>query len=82
MFTAATLPKSIFGFDVCCLFDINEGGIVNNTLRPQVPERCESEWRKLMEQCWSFDPGVRPSFTEIVDRLRSMTVALQPKRRT
>ncbi|KAF3585451.1 hypothetical protein F2Q69_00025841 [Brassica cretica] len=58
------------------------GGIVNNTLRPQVPERCESEWRKLMEQCWSFDPGVRPSFTEIVDRLRSMTVALQPKRRT
>ena len=58
------------------------GGIVNNTLRPQVPERCETEWRKLMEQCWSFDPGVRPSFTEIVDRLRSMTVALQPKRRT
>ncbi|VVA89986.1 unnamed protein product [Arabis nemorensis] len=58
------------------------GGIVNNTLRPTVPERCETEWRKLMEQCWSFDPGVRPSFTEIVDRLRSMTVALQPKRRT
>ncbi|CAH8287100.1 unnamed protein product [Eruca vesicaria subsp. sativa] len=58
------------------------GGIVNNTLRPQVPERCEAEWRKLMEQCWSFDPGVRPSFTEIVDRLRSMIVALQPKRRT
>ncbi|CAA0164976.1 unnamed protein product [Arabidopsis thaliana] len=58
------------------------GGIVNNTLRPPVPERCEAEWRKLMEQCWSFDPGVRPSFTEIVERLRSMTVALQPKRRT
>ncbi|CAA7054060.1 unnamed protein product [Microthlaspi erraticum] len=58
------------------------GGIVNNTLRPPVPERCETEWRKLMEQCWSFDPGVRPSFTEIVDRLRSMTVALQPKRQT
>ncbi|KAL1188780.1 Serine/threonine-protein kinase EDR1 [Cardamine amara subsp. amara] len=58
------------------------GGIVNNTLRPPVPERCEAEWRKLMEQCWSFDPGVRPSFTEIVDRLRSMTVALQHKRRT
>ncbi|XP_010475135.1 PREDICTED: uncharacterized protein LOC104754612 [Camelina sativa] len=58
------------------------GGIVNNTLRPPVPERCEAEWRKLMEQCWSFDPGVRPSFTEIVDRLRTMTVALQAKRRT
>ncbi|ESQ36453.1 hypothetical protein EUTSA_v10006649mg [Eutrema salsugineum] len=58
------------------------GGIVNNTLRPPIPERCEAEWRKLMEQCWSFHPGVRPSFTEIADRLRSMTVALQPKRRT
>ncbi|EOA36546.1 hypothetical protein CARUB_v10011648mg [Capsella rubella] len=58
------------------------GGIVNNTLRPPVPERCEAEWRKLMEQCWSFDPGVRPSFTEIVNRLRSMTVTLQAKRRT
>ncbi|CAN8306243.1 unnamed protein product [Cochlearia groenlandica] len=58
------------------------GGIVNNTLRPPVPEKCEAEWKKLMEQCWSFDPSVRPMFTEIVDRLRSMTVALQPKRRT
>ncbi|CAN8311244.1 unnamed protein product [Cochlearia groenlandica] len=58
------------------------GGIVNDTLRPSIPERCEAEWKKLMEQCWSFDPRVRPSFTEIVARLRSMTVALQPKRRT
>ncbi|XP_010542980.1 PREDICTED: serine/threonine-protein kinase phg2-like isoform X2 [Tarenaya hassleriana] len=57
------------------------GGILNNTLRPPVPEKCDEEWRKLMEQCWSFDPSERPPFTEIVDRLRSMSVALQPKRR-
>lgn len=57
------------------------GGIVNNTLRPPVPERCDSEWRKLMEECWSFEPTARPSFTEIVNRLRSMSAALQPKRR-
>ncbi|XP_010522429.1 PREDICTED: serine/threonine-protein kinase phg2 isoform X2 [Tarenaya hassleriana] len=57
------------------------GGIVNNTLRPPVPEKCEKEWRKLMEQCWSFDPSDRPSFTDIVDRLRSMSAALLPKRR-
>lgn len=55
------------------------GGIVKNTLRPPVPEWCDPEWRKLMEQCWSADPGVRPSFTEITNRLRSMSVALQTK---
>ncbi|XVF38063.1 hypothetical protein REPUB_Repub20aG0065500 [Reevesia pubescens] len=55
------------------------GGIVNNTLRPPIPERCDPEWRKLMEECWSFDPVTRPSFTEITNRLRLMSAALQPK---
>ncbi|VVB07303.1 unnamed protein product [Arabis nemorensis] len=55
------------------------GGIVSNTLRPSVPEKCDDMWRNLMEQCWSFDPAIRPSFTEIVDRLRLMSAALQPK---
>ncbi|XP_072977341.1 uncharacterized protein [Typha angustifolia] len=58
------------------------GGILNNTLRPPIPERCDSGWRKLMEQCWSADPAVRPSFTEITDRLRSMSQALQQKGQT
>ncbi|GLT68578.1 hypothetical protein SLA2020_407930 [Shorea laevis] len=57
------------------------GGIVSNTLRPPIPERCDPEWRKLMEECWSFDPAGRPSFTEIANRLRVMSAALQPKRR-
>ncbi|KAL1294877.1 hypothetical protein HN51_055716 [Arachis hypogaea] len=56
------------------------GGIVNNTLRPSIPKRCDSEWKKLMEECWNPDPEVRPSFTEIKNRLRSMSVALQNKR--
>ncbi|XVF29173.1 hypothetical protein REPUB_Repub15cG0097200 [Reevesia pubescens] len=56
-------------------------GIVNNTLRPPIPENCDPEWRKLMEECWSFDPVARPSFTEMANRLRIMSVALQPKRR-
>uniref|UniRef100_A0A5B7BJ31 Protein kinase domain-containing protein n=1 Tax=Davidia involucrata TaxID=16924 RepID=A0A5B7BJ31_DAVIN len=56
------------------------GGIVNNTLRPPIPERCDPEWRKLMEDCWSPDPAARPSFTQITDRLRVMSMALQPKR--
>ncbi|BBG92649.1 PB1 domain-containing protein tyrosine kinase, partial [Prunus dulcis] len=56
------------------------GGIVNNTLRPPIPKRCDSEWKILMEQCWSPDPADRPSFTEITHRLRDMSTALQKKR--
>ncbi|KAK6143991.1 hypothetical protein DH2020_020811 [Rehmannia glutinosa] len=58
------------------------GGIVKNTLRPQIPERCDPEWRNLMEECWSADPEARPSFTEITYRLRSMSAALQTKGQT
>ncbi|PIN22757.1 Tyrosine kinase [Handroanthus impetiginosus] len=58
------------------------GGLVKNTLRPPIPERCDPEWRNLMEQCWSADPQSRPSFTEITNRLRSMSVALQTKGQT
>ncbi|XXG61767.1 hypothetical protein AAC387_Pa05g0295 [Persea americana] len=55
------------------------GGIVNNTLRPPIPDRCDPEWRKLMEQCWSPDPEARPSFTEITNRLRVISMALPTK---
>ncbi|XP_042057164.1 uncharacterized protein LOC121801813 isoform X1 [Salvia splendens] len=55
------------------------GGIVKNTLRPTIPEWCDTEWRKLMERCWSADPGTRPSFTEITYALRSMSDTLQAK---
>ncbi|KAM1172302.1 hypothetical protein ACFX2I_022421 [Malus domestica] len=56
------------------------GGIVNNTLRPPIPKRCDSEWKNLMEQCWSPDPADRPSFTEITHSLRDMSTALHKKR--
>ncbi|KAA8543464.1 hypothetical protein F0562_021041 [Nyssa sinensis] len=55
------------------------GGIVKNTLRPSIPEWCDPEWRRLMEQCWSADPEARPSFTEITNRLRSMSVGTPSK---
>ncbi|TVU12316.1 hypothetical protein EJB05_45954 [Eragrostis curvula] len=51
------------------------GGIVNNTLRPPVPEFCDPQWRSLMEQCWSSEPSERPSFTEIGQRLRAMAAS-------
>ncbi|KAJ1258288.1 hypothetical protein BS78_10G063900 [Paspalum vaginatum] len=51
------------------------GGIVNNTLRPPVPETCDPQWRALMEQCWSSEPSERPSFTEIGKSLRAMAAS-------
>ncbi|KAI3782908.1 hypothetical protein L2E82_12966 [Cichorium intybus] len=54
------------------------GGIVKDTLRPIIPEKCDPEWKKLMEQCWTVDPTFRPSFTEITNRLRAMSKSLQP----
>ena len=55
------------------------GGIVNNTLRPHVPETCDPDWRALMERCWSSEPRERPNFTEIADELRAMANKLPSK---
>ncbi|XP_012087364.1 uncharacterized protein LOC105646171 isoform X2 [Jatropha curcas] len=54
------------------------GGIVNNTLRPAIPNFCDAEWKRLMEQCWAPNPAARPSFTEIAGRLRIMSTAAGP----
>lgn len=58
------------------------GGIVKNTLRPTIPEWCDPQWRKLMEQCWSADPQARPPFMDVANKLRSMSEALEIKRQT
>ncbi|XP_059636264.1 uncharacterized protein LOC132278488 [Cornus florida] len=55
------------------------GGIVNNTLRPQIPTWCDPEWKSLMERSWASDPTQRPSFSEISQRLRSMAAAINVK---
>lgn len=55
------------------------GGIVNDSLRPQIPSWCDPEWKGLMESCWSSDPAERPSFTDISQRLRKMAAAMNVK---
>ncbi|MQM15700.1 hypothetical protein Taro_048650 [Colocasia esculenta] len=55
------------------------GGIVNNTLRPPIPESCDPEWRSLLESCWSAEPSERPSFTEIANKLRAMAASIPQK---
>ncbi|KAK7388479.1 hypothetical protein VNO78_23295 [Psophocarpus tetragonolobus] len=55
------------------------GGIVNNTLRPQIPTWCDPEWKSLMESCWASEPVERPSFSEISKKLRSMAASMNVK---
>lgn len=55
------------------------GGIVNNSLRPQIPTWCDPEWKSLMESCWASDPAERPSFSEISKKLRSMAASMNVK---
>ncbi|XP_058226948.1 uncharacterized protein LOC131335549 [Rhododendron vialii] len=55
------------------------GGIVNNSLRPEIPTWCDPEWKALMESCWASDPAERPSFSEISQRLRNMAAAINVK---
>ncbi|CAK9156649.1 unnamed protein product [Ilex paraguariensis] len=55
------------------------GGIVNNTLRPQIPTWCDPEWKSLMASCWASDPAQRPSFSEISQKLRNMAAAMNLK---
>ncbi|XP_057967713.1 uncharacterized protein LOC131157513 [Malania oleifera] len=52
------------------------GGIVNNTLRPQIPSWCDPEWKSLMESSWASEPAERPSFSAISQKLRSMAAAM------
>jgi tRNA A-37 threonylcarbamoyl transferase component Bud32 len=55
------------------------GGIVNNTLRPPIPESCDPDWKILMERCWSAEPSERPNFTDVANQLRSMASKSPPK---
>ncbi|KAG9150751.1 hypothetical protein Leryth_002910 [Lithospermum erythrorhizon] len=55
------------------------GGIVNDSLRPEIPTWCDPEWKSLMESCWATDPGKRPSFCEISQKLRTMAAAMNLK---
>ncbi|CAN7114840.1 unnamed protein product [Brassica rapa subsp. narinosa] len=55
------------------------GGIVNNTLRPKIPQWCDPEWKGLMESCWASEPTERPSFADISQKLRNMAAAMNLK---
>lgn len=71
--------RSFFLFIFTIVLLYFAGGIVNSTLRPQIPTWCDPEWKSLMESCWASDPAERPSFSEISKKLRSMAAAMNVK---
>ena len=73
---------------LCMLWRIYQGmffvclasaGIVNNTLRPSIPNWCDPGWRSLMEQCWSGDPSKRPTFSDVARELRAIAASMNMK---
>ncbi|KAJ8444606.1 hypothetical protein Cgig2_023669 [Carnegiea gigantea] len=54
-------------------------GIIEGTLRPEIPSWCDPVWRSLMERCWSSDPKSRPSFSEVARELCAMSAAMNIK---
>eukprot|EP01133_Synstelium_polycarpum_P010264 gene10264-11971_t len=43
--------------------------VASKELRPELPENCDPNWKKLVVWCWAEDPNKRPSFIEVTDYL-------------
>jgi hypothetical protein len=46
--------------------------MVVNPKLPDIPKSALASARQLITECWAEKPGDRPSFDEIVDRLKEM----------
>jgi serine/threonine protein kinase len=55
------------------------GRVCLKNVRPEIPKFVLPSARELITDCWGIDPGYRPSFEEIVDRLVEMKFKLIPK---
>ncbi|XP_058768737.1 serine/threonine-protein kinase EDR1-like [Vicia villosa] len=40
--------------------------------RPEIPKDVDPEWASLIEICWHSDPTCRPTFPELLERLREL----------
>ena len=40
--------------------------------RPIIPDNTNEEYVKLIEDCWQFEPKNRPTFGQIVKRLKKI----------
>ena len=44
-------------------------GVLNNHLRPTIPQDCPHHLKALMKCCWATNPSSRPSFADILNCL-------------
>lgn len=47
--------------------------VVNEDLRPPIPAQCQRAYVNLIQICWGTVPATRPSFTEIVELIKTTT---------
>lgn len=49
--------------------------------RLEMPENVEPEWIQIMESCWHSEPGQRPTFIEVMEKVRELykTFALRAR---
>lgn len=50
-------------------------GVLNNNLRPTVPEHCPPLFKKIMTLCWVSNPEERPTFETVLEILHNATDA-------
>ncbi|XP_061345911.1 probable serine/threonine-protein kinase SIS8 isoform X2 [Gastrolobium bilobum] len=45
-------------------------GFMNNRL--EIPDDADPQWASIIESCWHSDPACRPTFQELMERLREL----------
>jgi serine/threonine protein kinase len=66
----AALPTSMSPFEVIRLFQSGH--------MPSIPESCGPFMQTLIDECWSRDPQVRPSFHRIIERIQHADFEIVP----
>lgn len=47
-------------------------GVLNQGLRPPMPEWPPVRFQALIRRCWDTDPAARPDFLEVIDLLEDI----------
>lgn len=58
-------PELVFDFQIIIQ-------VAKNGKRPTIPENCPSDYKQLIEDCWSQDKEKRPEIPEVLARLEKM----------
>lgn len=67
-------------FDYTFTFKL-ENSIIEDNLRPTIPEGLPPAYERLMCECWQGDPSLRPTFAQVLDSLKELQSSLAPDMR-